>query len=117
MKLLFLLGAVSSLKINQNGIFSQMEKVQNAEATLKSLKLEKLKRKQRDLEEWEREHEKVIALEEKEKERKEKQMIELAISSAKKYKNHGGIDNFIDVQSQAEIENILMENSATLLKE
>jgi hypothetical protein len=78
--------------------------------------LESLKRKQKDLEEWEQEREQMIAKENLEKEQNQKELIELAIQRAKHYK-HKGLDNMIDVESQEEIENILMENSAILIRD
>ena len=48
---------------------------------------------------------------------REKEELSKVIKNAKRHKYHGGLDNFIDVQSSQEIDNMLTDNSATLLNQ
>ena len=90
----------STHKIHQTGIFSQMEQMQTAELTQHALKLERLKQKQKDLEDWEKEHDLLVQKEEEEKAEKEREMISHALHQASQWrKPKGKLESLIDVSS------------------
>lgn len=74
-----------------------MEKLQKADSSAQLDRIQYLKKKQRKLEELEREHEHFLAEQTQEVDEREREELSKVINDAKKHKYHGGLDNFIDV--------------------